>query len=77
MTKKQLLAECVRIAPDFVMKPQTIAGRPCIVATCTVAGVPLELSNEIGGWGRARVEGLMLESCLQSLRKKIAAVAAA
>lgn len=73
MTKKQMLEECRRLAPDFSMKLVTIKGEPCIFATCTVGGKPLELSNTIGGWPRAKIEASVLDACLRSLRRQQAA----
>lgn len=74
MTKKQMLAECRRLAPDFSLSLETVAPHgPCVVARATVGGKTHELSNALGAWGRARVETLVLESALASLRRSHAA----
>lgn len=75
MTKKQTLEACRAIAPDFAIKLATINGQPCIIATCTVLGAPMELSHAIDGWPRAKIEASVLDSCLRSLRRKQEAAA--
>jgi hypothetical protein len=70
VTKKQMLAECRRLAPDFKMTLETVQGSgPCVVARCTIDGKVHELAHALGAWGRARVETSVLGGCLGSLRK--------
>lgn len=73
MTKKQMLDECKRLAPDFAMKLAKHKGADIIATTCTIDGKPHELSHAIGGWPRSKVELLVLETALRSLRARRAA----
>lgn len=74
MTKKQMLAECRRLAPDFTLTVRTTPGNgPCVVAACTIDGRAHELSHVIGAGGRARFETLVLEGSLTRLRRSHAA----
>lgn len=68
MTKKQMLAECRRLAPDFTMKFETADRRERVVATCTKDGAPLVLAMAVDGWPRAKIETRILEGALESLR---------
>lgn len=70
MTKKQIEAECRRLAPDFRVGPENVNGRDCIAARYTYDGEPVLVAVPIGSWGRAMVESTVLNNALESLRKR-------
>ncbi len=72
MTKKQMLAECRRLAPDFTMRFERPDGVDTLVVSCTASDEPLALSMHVGGLGRAAVETELLERSLSALRRRAA-----
>ena len=72
MTKRQQLAECLRLAPDFSMKFECPGNVDTVTIRCTTPDGPLALSMVVGGLGRAAVETRLLEAALQRLRRKAA-----
>lgn len=71
MTKKQQLAECLRLAPDFKMTFERPKDVDTVVARFTdVAGrPPVALAMTLGPQGRAAVETRLLEAALARLRQ--------
>ena len=72
MTKRQQLAACVALAPDFALRFERQSDVPTVTARCTTADGPLALSMPVGGLGRAAVETRLREAALQRLRRKAA-----
>lgn len=72
MTKKQMAAECARLAPDFAMKFDSPGKVDTVTVSCTTPDGPLALSMVVGGLGRAAVETRLLEAALARLRRKAA-----
>lgn len=68
MTKRQQLAECLRLAPDFAMRFETPGDVPTVTVRCTAPDGPIALSMVVGGLGRAAVETRLLEAALGRLR---------
>ena len=72
MTKKQMLAECERLAPDFRMafsRPQDV---DTVTASFTSPDGPVALAMVLGPHGRASVETQLLKATLGRLRKTAA-----
>jgi hypothetical protein len=74
MTKKQMLAECVRLAPDFRMTFERPGDVDTVVARFTdaVGKSPIALAMTLGPHGRASVETQLLQAALGRLRRKAA-----
>jgi hypothetical protein len=70
VTKKQMEAECKRLAPDFRIGPEPHQGRECIVARGTVNAREVLVAIPLGAWGRASVETTALLHALTSLRER-------
>lgn len=70
MTKKQIVDECKRLAPDFRFGPEPHGGRDCIVARGTVNAREVLVAVPLGSWGRASVESTVLNNVLASLRER-------
>ena len=72
MTKRQQLAECLRLAPDFAIRFDRPNDVPTVTASCTTPDGPLVLAMVVGGLGRAAVESRLLEAALARLRRRAA-----
>lgn len=70
MTKKQMLAECLKLAPDFKMTFSRPSDVDTVTASCTTPGGPLALAMVLGAHGRASVETQLLKAALGRLRPK-------
>ncbi len=68
MTKKQMLAECVRLAPDFKMGFSRPGDVDTVTARCTTPAGPVALAMVLGAHGRASVETQLLTAALRRLR---------
>lgn len=75
MTKKQMLAECLRLAPDFRMTFECPGEVPTLVARFTdrPGQLPLAIAQVLGAHGRASVETQILTASLARLRTSKAA----
>ena len=73
MTKKQMLAECLKLAPDFKMGFSRPGDVDTVTASCTTPAGPLALAMALGAHGRASVETQLLTATLRRLRSRSAA----
>ena len=71
MTKKQMQAECLRLAPDFRMVFERAGETDTVVARFTDRpGLPpLAIAMTLGPQGRAAVESQLLRASLGRLRQ--------
>jgi hypothetical protein len=73
MTKKQMLAECRRSAPDFSMRHERPAHDDLVTCSFTVDGAPVALAMLVRPLGRAATETRILEAALAKLKRSKAA----
>lgn len=76
MTKRQTLAACEALAPDFQMRAERHAGDVVLVARFSRNGVTQTLTCLVGAEGRAAVESRLLTASLAQMHPALSSCGA-
>ena len=70
MTKRQMLAECQRLAPTFRVAFHRAGDVDSLAVEWTDARGPVALAMTLGAEGRAAIESRLLGAALERLRRE-------